>query len=110
MNETIPGTSYWVVSGNTIGRRTKPTKVAGNFLAYLQGPATTVGAKPLTLGLSNFTEDKNAGTTGIENIENKQTRMADNKVYNLQGQLVKDNATDLSGLPGGMYIVNGKKF
>lgn len=110
VNETIPGTSYWVVSGNTIGRRTKPTKVAGNFLAYLQGPATTVGAKPLTLGLSNFTEDKNAGTTGIENIENKQTRMADNKVYNLQGQLVKDNATDLSGLPGGMYIVNGKKF
>ena len=30
-------------------------------------------------------------------------------IYNLQGQKVKSKATDLKGLPRGIYIINGKK-
>lgn len=34
------------------------------------------------------------------------------KVFNIQGNLVKDNATqaDVNALPAGLYIVNGKKI
>lgn len=46
-------------------------------------------------------------TTGIENIEQNQANIYD--VYNLQGQLIRKNATDLNGLAKGIYIVNGKK-
>lgn len=31
-------------------------------------------------------------------------------VYNLQGQVVRQNTTTLEGLPQGIYIVNGKKY
>ena len=30
-------------------------------------------------------------------------------VFNLNGQLVRTGSTDVSGLPSGIYIVNGKK-
>lgn len=46
-------------------------------------------------------------TTGIENIEQNQANIYD--VYNLQGQLIRKNVTDLNGLAKGIYIVNGKK-
>lgn len=31
-------------------------------------------------------------------------------VYNMQGQIIRQNVTDLQGLPKGAYIVNGKKY
>ena len=31
-------------------------------------------------------------------------------IYNLTGVKVKNNATDFTGLPGGLYICNGRKF
>ena len=34
----------------------------------------------------------------------------DNKVYNLNGQVVRANADDLTGLQKGIYIVGGKKI
>jgi hypothetical protein len=47
----------------------------------------------------------------ITGIETTKTDVAENhSVYNLQGVLVKKNATSLEGLPYGMYIMNGKKF
>lgn len=53
----------------------------------------------------NINLDGNA--TGIENIEQNQADIYD--VYNLQGQLIRKNATSLNGLAKGIYIVNGKK-
>ncbi|WP_288918998.1 hypothetical protein [uncultured Prevotella sp.] len=52
------------------------------------------------------------GTTGIEQlVEAVNTMMtAGHKgVYNLQGQMVR-SSNDLSGLPAGAYIMNGKKY
>ena len=45
------------------------------------------------------------GETGIREIS------ADNPVdvYNMQGNKVRSKATTLSGLPKGIYIVNGRK-
>lgn len=53
----------------------------------------------------NINLDGNA--TGIENIEQNQADIYD--IYNLQGQLIRKNATSLKGLAKGIYIVNGKK-
>lgn len=48
-------------------------------------------------------------TTGIESISADETK-ASAPVYNLQGIVVKRDSTDLSGLPAGIYIVDGKKI
>lgn len=47
--------------------------------------------------------------TGIEDITVPATAAVEGNVYNLSGQLVREHATDLEGLPKGVYIVNGKK-
>ena len=46
-------------------------------------------------------------TSGIQTIESEKILGA---VYNLQGQLVRPVGKSLSGLPSGVYIVNGKKI
>ena len=48
-------------------------------------------------------------TTGISNI----TLGNDNKpanVYNMEGKIVKENATSVEGLPKGIYIFKNKKY
>ena len=106
---TVPGVSYWLVANNTIGRRTTPYTVNGNFMAYIQGPSNLSAAKALTIGFASFADDPTEETTGISDVQAMQT--TDNRnVYNMQGVLVKANAQDLSGLPAGIYIVNGKKY
>ena len=47
--------------------------------------------------------------SGICSISADETKAAV-PVYNLQGIMVKRNADDLSGLPAGIYIVDGKKI
>lgn len=46
-------------------------------------------------------------TTDIENVEQQGDTLY--QIYNLQGIMVRRNATDLNGLSKGVYIVNGKK-
>lgn len=106
---TVPGVSYWLVANNTFGRRTTSYTVNGNFMAYIQGPSAPLGVKELTVGFARFDEDLDSETTGIVDVQNRQSRSTGN-VYNLQGVLVKANAVDFEGLPAGIYIVNGKKY
>lgn len=49
-------------------------------------------------------------TNSIDGIENGFNSKADNKVYNMNGQLVRNGSTSLEGLPKGVYIVNNKKY
>lgn len=49
-------------------------------------------------------------TNSIEGIENDFTSKANNNVYNMNGQLVRNGSTSLEGLPKGVYIVNNKKY
>ena len=54
-------------------------------------------------------------STGIANINaGSQTQSNDksfgNRVMNLNGQTVRQGSDALSGLPAGIYIVNGKKY
>lgn len=49
-------------------------------------------------------------TNSIEGVENDINSKANNKVYNMNGQLVRNGSTSLEGLPKGVYIVNNKKY
>ena len=48
--------------------------------------------------------------TGIENVMTTTGRAQSQIVYNLNGQIVRENNTSLKGLSKGVYVVNGKKI
>lgn len=63
---------------------------------------------------SKFILDGIDYTTDVERIMATEDSCIDSKfaklgVFNLNGQLVRSGSTDVSGLPSGIYIVNGKK-
>lgn len=63
---------------------------------------------------SKFILDGIDYTTDVERIMATEDSSIDSKfaklgVFNLNGQLVRTGSTDVSGLPSGIYIVNGKK-
>lgn len=63
---------------------------------------------------SKFILDGIDYTTDVERIMATEDGSIDSKfaklgVFNLNGQLVRSGSTDVSGLPSGIYIVNGKK-
>lgn len=107
---TVPATSYWLVANNTIGRRTNTYTVNGNFMAYIQGPAVTAGAKKLGFGFSNYEDEEASTPTGIQDVQAAQNLKTTYGVYNLQGLQVRADSKDLGRLPAGIYIVNGKKI
>lgn len=47
--------------------------------------------------------------TGINEVVSEDAKAKGQNVYSINGQLVRSNATSLSGLPAGLYIVGGKK-
>ena len=63
---------------------------------------------------SKFILDGIDYSTDVERIMATEDSSIDSKfaklgVFNLNGQLVRSGSTDVSGLPSGIYIVNGKK-
>lgn len=84
----------------------------GGFRGYLTAKTNDLrqSAKSLTIAISDIENDE---TTYIENVEiaddGTLRQRINGKVYNLQGQLVSDDASQLDSLPKGIYIVNGKK-
>ena len=85
------------------------------FRGYLKRLNTQAGAKPMMLQVvssSNIDAD-NGGTTGIENLiitADGELMPANNRVHNINGQLVSEDASNFQSLPSGIYIINGKKY
>jgi hypothetical protein len=81
------------------------------FLHYTGAAAKAVVFEAMSVGAADA-EDNNGTTTGIETIKVADldpTVFNTGKIYNLNGQVVSNNSTQLSSLPAGIYIVNGKK-
>ena len=82
------------------------------FRGYLTAKTENLrqSAKALTIAINDFESDE---TTYIENVEIAEDgtlrQRINGKVYNLQGQLVSNDASQLDSLPKGIYIVNGTK-
>lgn len=90
---------------------------AGNKVRGLRG--FSVWFKPYNnstsgAATSKFILDGIDYTTDVERIMATEDSSIDSKfaklgVFNLNGQLVRSGSIDVSGLPSGIYIVNGKK-
>lgn len=85
------------------------------FRGYLKRLDTSHGAKPIMLQVvsSSNVDGDNGETTGIEDLiidADGQLMPANGKVYNINGQLVSEDANNFQSLPSGIYIINGKKY
>ena len=85
------------------------------FRGYLKRTETQTGAKPIMLQVVNSSnvDGDNGETTGIEDLiidADGQLMPANGKVYNINGQLVSEDANSFLSLPSGIYIINGKKY
>ena len=70
-------------------------------------PAESIDAYKQAEGWKDFKKIYAISATAINGIVISEGKPFD--VYNLQGRKVKANTTTFSGLPAGVYIVNGKK-
>ncbi len=112
-NNKIPQNSY-VLNGNNQGGtagvwyyRTKETASKG-FRGWLQ-PVNGTATKSLTYEIDGIAETIDGNTTGIGEIISNPNAINGN-IYNLNGQLVRRNATSLEGLASGIYVAGGKKY
>ena len=85
------------------------------FRGYLKHLNTQASAKPTMLQVvsSSNVDGDNGETTGIEDLiidADGQLMPANGKVYNINGQLVSEDANSFQSLPSGIYIINGKKY
>lgn len=99
----------------------------GKFKAYSAASGTVkgfrgflkanlpAGAKPgmLSISTSSITDGNDGETTGIEDLiitADGELMPANSRVYNINGQLVSEDASNFQSLPSGIYIINGKKY
>lgn len=85
------------------------------FRGYLKRLNTQSSAKPMMLQVVNSSniDGDNGETTGIEDLiidADGQLMPTNGKVYNINGQLVSEDANSFQSLPSGIYIINGKKY
>lgn len=83
------------------------------FRGFLK--ANPAGAKPVMLSIStsSITDGNDGETTGIEDLiitTDGELMPANSRVYNINGQLVNEDASSFQSLPSGIYIINGKKY
>lgn len=75
----------------------------------------SAGTKPMMLSIStsSITDGNEGETTGIEDLNinaDGELIPANCRVYNINGQLVSEDANSFQSLPSGIYIINGKKY
>lgn len=85
------------------------------FRGCLKRLNTQAGAKLMMLQVvsSSNVDGDNGETTGIEDLiidADGQLMPTNGKVYNINGQLVSEDANSFQSLPSGIYIINGKKY
>ncbi len=76
------------------------------FKPYKNPTSGAVTSKFILDGIDYTTDVERIMATEDSSIDSKFAKLG---VFNLNGQLVRSGSTDVSGLPSGIYIVNGKK-
>ena len=120
----------WISSYNTMNIAKNDYFIGasdGKFKAYSAASGTVKGfrgflkaklpasAKPtmLSISTSSITDGNDGETTGIEDLiitADGELMPANSRVYNINGQLVNEDASNFLSLPSGIYIINGKKY
>ena len=103
----IPAKSYVIGAKDGKWYYTNKALNVKGFRSWIEVNSATP-AKELSIFVDD--EDVTGTVTGIEGIEVAAERIsAKTPVYNLQGQKVAENDSQLNTLPAGVYIVNNKK-
>ncbi len=76
------------------------------FKPYKNPTSGAATSKFILDGIDYTTDVERIMATEDSSINSKFAKLG---VFNLNGQLVRSSSTDVSGLPSGIYIVNGKK-
>lgn len=105
-NGFIPAQSYVIGAKDGKWYYTNKALNVKGFRSWIE-----VNSAAPAKGLSIFVDDEDVtGTvTGIEGVVAAERISAKTPVYNLQGQKVAENDSQLNTLPAGVYIVNNKK-
>lgn len=111
----VPAKSYMLYAGATDTEGStgewvyrEKTSSSRAFRGWLQ-PVTTTAAKPVIFYINGI-EAGGSETTAIEDaLINNDSHSVSGNIYNLNGQMVRQNATSTEGLAKGVYIVGGKK-
>lgn len=114
-----PKFSYYYYSGDDTRWSNAFYKAMRNDVVFT--PHTAVVEQVTDNGIGGsaktyyFTDTDDNATTGIVNIPSEPTAtnnntVANGKIFNIYGQVVRSGNTGLQGLPSGLYIVNGKKY
>lgn len=115
-NDKTLGNGDYYVSGKdgSFKYYTSGKHNSNSFRGYLDWNGEVSGAKPIVFSAISFgSAIDDPTTTGIGEIEAADidaTTINTGKIYNINGQVVSNNSTDLNSLPKGIYIVNGKKY
>jgi len=108
-NEAEAPANSYVFHKGALYHVTKATKVPG-YSWWIVDKHQDVEQVGLQAKRHLLSFDDGGTATGIEEIDSGITvREGVEAVYNLWGQAVRCGTTDLSGLPSGIYIVDGKK-
>lgn len=102
-------------NGNDVYKYRNTASTTNNFRAFtavINPPTgTTITGAKMSLA---FDEEDSNETTGIQDIQATAASIVTSKyvdkVFNMQGQVVRTGSTSLDGLDKGIYIVNGKKY
>src|SRR5574344_1997178 len=95
----VPDGAYYIYENKFYQAATPSASPISGFRAYFT--TTGVGAKEMSINVD--------GTpTSISEINGAEANAPAN-IYNLNGQLIRRNATSTNSLAKGIYIVNGKK-
>ena len=106
-NNLIPADSYLLSDGKWYHMTVDVNSVKG-FRTWLEPAENSSSNVNMQFSIDGVIDGDT--TNSIEGIENDINSKANNKVYNMNGQLVRNGSTSLEGLPKGVYIVNNKKY
>lgn len=110
--KVIPAGSYVMNKDGKWYRTSKPHSAKGFRCWVESGNSSGAGAKLLSISIDGQIVDEvlGGGTTNIDNaIRENEMENAD-KVYSLDGRLVRSGKASLDGLPKGIYIIGKKKY
>lgn len=105
-NSFIPAQSYVIGAKDGKWYYTNKALNVKGFRSWIEVNGSTL-AKALSIFVDD--EDVTGAVTGIEGVVAAERTSAKTPVYNLQGQKVAENDSQLNTLPAGVYIVNNKK-
>lgn len=100
--------SYFFHEGKMVYAGEKVRGLRGFSVWFKQYNPTpgTASSKFILDGIDYTTDVERIMATEDSSIDSKFAKLG---VFNLNGQLVRSGSTNVSGLPSGIYIVNGKK-